>query len=543
MTYTPKTIRPAPYQLVGLTKLVTNSFHGVLIADGVGVGKTISSAYAMVYLTSSIKKPGLVVCPPSLVLKWIEELKSKFGATALPIRSPEDLFTAKRESSQVHAKTVPIYVMASSVILRTRVREYPRFSLVIFDEIHNYRNSSTKSFAKAVQISSLAEYKVGLSATPINNSLDDLVSELKILIPTKDLDALQAAIEEIWRSDKMKLTSSLVTRFTKAKLRIHFARRRIITRSVAYAPSYSAMVAAAIYRIHSLRGTRSSLYEDITYFRLAASSPYSFAKSLKLSPWDVESDNKFSLLKEILSSEVASQWLIFCGFEDTVEYLRGHLGDWECFTMTGSTPVFERPPIIKSFRETDHSLLIMTEVGSEGLDLQFCNAIVNYDLHWNPMRLEQRIGRVDRIGQEKDEVTIYNVIVSGSIDERVIHVVKRKLGILEGSVFSPGKLFGKYEGTGNKRSQLFNDQTLSHELDESRALFGALEYTNELSTEDYSILPDINEKYCMPPKLIQAAYSLPARLPWLQDSPRTSTWIESVKRSSEEFDELLRYYS
>lgn len=542
MTFRPEGIRPAPYQLVALTKLLTNSLGGLLIADGVGVGKTISSAYVMLYLTNSVKKPGLVICPPSLLPKWIEELKSKFGVTALPIRAPEDLFTAKRESSRARRK-VPIYVMSNSVILRAKLKDYPHFSLLILDEIHNYRNKETRTFGKVNQLSKLADFRIGLSATPINNSLDDLVSELQILMPETAWDTLQAAVDEVWRTNKAKLTIPLATRFTKDKLRIHFAKRRIETRSVSYESAYSNRVQAAISRVHAMRGTRSSLYEDITYFRLAASSPYSFSKSLNLPPEDVEEDHKLGILREILSSENIPQWLVFCGFENTVEYLRSHIDDWECYTMTGSTPMFDRPSIIDAFKRAQHSLLIMTEVGSEGLDLQFCRGVVNYDLHWNPMRLEQRIGRVDRVGQAKNEVTVYNIVVNGSIDERVIRVVKRKLGLLEGSVFSPGTLFGEYRSSLNRRSQLFDDKTLSHELEESDALFGALKYTNELSAPDYTILPEIDAKYCFPESLADVASATHYATPWIRDSPRSKNWLNSVKRSAEDFNALIRYYS
>jgi SNF2 family DNA or RNA helicase len=535
-------IRPAPYQLVALTKLLTNSLRGLLIADGVGVGKTISSAYAMLYLVHSSKKPGMVVCPPSLVPKWIEELKSKFGVSALPIRAPEDLLTAKRESTRTGPR-VPIYVMSNSVILRTKLRDYPDLSLLIFDEIHNYRNKDTQSFDKVSQLSRLAENRIGLSATPINNSLDDLVSELQILMPDTEWDALQATVEEVWRTDKAKLTVPLVTRFTKEKLRIHFAKRKIETRSVSYEPGYPNRVQTAISRLHLRRGKRGSLYEDITYYRLAASSPYSFARSLNLPPEDAKEDHKLENLKEILSSEDVTQWLVFCAFEDTVEYLRDHIDDWECYTMTGSTPMFDRPSIMDSFRGTHHSLLIMTEVGSEGLDLQFCRGVVNYDLHWNPMRLEQRIGRVDRVGQTKEEVIVYNIVVDGSIDERVIQVVRRKLDLLEGSVFSPGTLFGEYESRLDKRTRLFDDKTLSHELEESNTLFGALKYTNELSIQDYEILPAIDEKYCIPESLIGASTGVHKTIPWVRDSPTSQNWFDAVRRSSTDFGRLVQYYS
>ena len=84
------------------------------------------------------------------------------------------------------------------------------------------------------------------------------------------------------------------------------------------------------------------------------------------------------------------------------------------------------------FRETESSV-VMTPVGSEGLDFQFCSNLVNYDLHWNPMKIEQRIGRIDRIGQEKNTVRVYNLLVGGSIDERVLSIMGDKLKLVSGT--------------------------------------------------------------------------------------------------------------
>lgn len=536
-------IRPAPYQLVALSKILRNGYRAVLVADGVGVGKTISSGYMLLYITALTKKAGLVICPPSLMPKWMEELRSKFGMIALPIRSNEDLATASREMSVSQRKRVPVYVMPASIITRTRARDYPFFSVIVVDEIHNYRNKETKSFERMRELAELGDYRVGLSATPINNSLDDLVSELNLLAPHVPWDALEAALEDAWRSDKGTMIAPLFTRFTKDKLRIHFATRRIETRSVAYEPSYVSRVRKAIVDLHLRRSSRPGLYEDVTYYRLAASSPHAFSKSLGLPLRDKVADHKMETLKEILASETVPQWLVFCGFEETVRYLTDQLGDWECFVMTGDTPMFDRPGIIEAFQRSTRSLLVMTEVGSEGLDLQFCRGVINYDLHWNPMRLEQRIGRVDRVGQAKSEIVVYNLLVAGSIDERVIRVIRRKLDLVEGSVFSPGTLFGEFHSTAISQRPMFDSMVLSHEIEESVALLEALDQTNKLSTDDYSILPDIRAEYCLPANLAIAALAESPRNIWLRQSPTTLAWGDRLAHAAAEFQKLLDYYS
>ena len=543
MTYTREGIEPAPYQLVALTKILTNDLQAILIADGVGVGKTISAGYIVLYMNRFLGKPSLVVCSPSLLPKWLYELESKFGLRVFPIRSDEDLFTAKRETSLSTGGQPATYVMASSQLTRTKVKDYPRFSCVVLDEIHNYRNRTTKAHKQVWQVAQLADYRIGLSATPINNSLDDLVSELAILLGKTEWDSLQATVEEIWRDKRKNLTVPLVTRFTKDRLQIHFARRRIETRSVSYERSYMTRVQAAITSIHAQKDRPSSIYEDITYFRLAASSPPAFTKSLGIKPEDAATDHKFDALRDILSSEAVSQWLIYCGFENTVQYLAERIHDWDCFVLTGDTPMFDRPTLIENFKRTPHSLLIMTEVGSEGLDLQFCQGVINYDLHWNPMRMEQRIGRVDRVGQKKDEVVVYNIFVAGSIDERVIRVISKKLKIIEGSVFSPGTLFGEHRVSPSSSPNFFNDDVLSFELNESEALFGALKYNNELTTEDYGIINSVAREYCLPKNLSNIPKKDFLGLPWLEPEAETKHWLQQVNSGAKEFSRLFRYYS
>ncbi len=75
-------------------------------------------------------------------------------------------------------------------------------------------------------------------------------------------------------------------------------------------------------------------------------------------------------------------------------------------------------------------VLISTEAGGQGINLQFCNKIINYDLPWNPMKLEQRIGRIHRLGQEKD-VLIYNLTTKGTIEEKIIDLLDKKINLFE----------------------------------------------------------------------------------------------------------------
>ena len=116
--------------------------------------------------------------------------------------------------------------------------------------------------------------------------------------------------------------------------------------------------------------------------------------------------------------------IIFAFYRKTIQYIHESLSakGVKCFLVHGNVPVEERPVIIDQFKkyDADSSVLIYSRVGSEGLDLQFCDTIINYDLPWNPMELEQRIGRIDRIAQKAKKIHIYNFGMESTIDDRII---------------------------------------------------------------------------------------------------------------------------
>ncbi len=530
----PNSLRPAAYQLIPLAKLIANCLGGILIADGVGVGKTISAGYVLTYAAARFRKPGFVVCTPTMIPKWLYELKSKFGATTIPIRSMEDLETSRDESIHRRQKTnQPVYVMSNSLLSKATAVHYPHASAAVLDEIHTYRNAHTRWFKGCLELSRAADLRLGLTATPINNTLDDLVSELSILLPEYPLEVVSAAVNDLWHAKRETLTNALITRFLKDKLRIHFVKRVVESVKIQYPESYVRQVATAIGN----RTERGSLLEQITYYRLAASSPRAFWVSIGVKSYDDFPDPKLEALARLLQDQSVSHWLVFCEFTETVEFLAKKLVDPIIYTMTGDTPIFERQPLVESFRKTPRGALLLTSVGSEGLDLQFCGGLVNYDLHWNPMKLEQRAGRIDRLGQEKDKVRIVNIRVLNSIDDRVLSVMKRKLDIISNSVFSPGPILAT-EGRHPKGPRMYDDDSVVHELDAGSRLVDAFRLNETLESRDYDALEFVDKRLCDPLRLAKTAGSIrPETL------VQQSQWITGVTRRSKAIAELLRYYS
>jgi len=268
-------LRPAAYQLVPLTKLLTNEHRSLLICDGVGVGKTISAGYILTFLTASKRQPGLVICPASLQEKWFFELRTKFDLNVLPIRSSEEFdFTVDEWNELGHSHRV--YILPMSVV--TRVRPTTFLGPVVIDEIHNCRNSDTQLWKAMKGFTKDATYRIGLSATPINNGIVDLASIFSILIDT-DYHIADALIQDLWRPDRRHLLYPLMTRFVKERLSLHFARRDVYDQHVEYPDAYLDQVIATVKALRDRPRNERFYRDEITYFRLSTSSPRAFRVS------------------------------------------------------------------------------------------------------------------------------------------------------------------------------------------------------------------------------------------------------------------------
>ena len=128
------------------------------------------------------------------------------------------------------------------------------------------------------------------------------------------------------------------------------------------------------------------------------------------------------------------QVMVFSFFRGTLQYLEQRLSlKMSVRLMTGLTKMDERQRVMEDFRAGKFDVLLLSQVGAEGLDFEFCNVLVNYDLPWNPMQVEQRIGRLDRFGQTSEKIFIFNMHVPGTIEsdifERLYHAHRSLPGV------------------------------------------------------------------------------------------------------------------
>ncbi len=150
-------------------------------------------------------------------------------------------------------------------------------------------------------------------------------------------------------------------------------------------------------------------------------------------------------IRRILESDPQEKVLIFSQFLETQRYLKWIL-EQEGFTVqtfSGNMSAREKDEAVERFRENSQ-ILISTEAGGEGRNFQFCHIMFNYDLPWNPMRIEQRIGRVDRIGQRRS-VQIYNFAATGTIEERILQVLQQRIRLFEETIGSLDPILGEFE--------------------------------------------------------------------------------------------------
>jgi SNF2 family DNA or RNA helicase len=156
-------------------------------------------------------------------------------------------------------------------------------------------------------------------------------------------------------------------------------------------------------------------------------------------------DSKYSALVEIVEIENKNQIIIFSFFRKTLYYLHSRLklDGYSVGLIIGGMDLDIRNSIIDDFRENRFQILLSSEVGSTGLDMQFCSRMINYDLPWNPMVIEQRIGRIDRIGQQSEVINIFNFIYKNTIEEQIYNRLYERIGLFENSLGDLDEILGE----------------------------------------------------------------------------------------------------
>ncbi len=175
---------------------------------------------------------------------------------------------------------------------------------------------------------------------------------------------------------------------------------------------------------------------------------HEFFDKLQALPYDSKAEKLIELMRTIRNQKAKEKILLFTQFVDTLFYLKKLLQKEGIFAelFYGGLDKTEKDEAVERFRESEEfSVLLSTEVGGEGRNFQFCRVLVNYDLPWNPMKLEQRIGRIDRLGQKSKEIYIYNFFLEGTIEADIIFALDKRIDLFEQSISELEPIIGNIE--------------------------------------------------------------------------------------------------
>jgi SNF2 family DNA or RNA helicase len=458
-----------PYEhQVAAVKTVLNRMRGrALLADEVGLGKTVEAGIVLAeLLRRRLARRVLVLVPPGLVTQWQEELRRKFrldfvthDAEAFKLEGPEAWRRFERVVASFHT--------AKRAEHAATILDVP-YDLVIVDEAHHLRNARTVlwQFVNRLQ----RTYLLLLTATPVQNDLEELFNLVTLLQPGQ-LNTLRAfRREHVARGDRRqprdadglrRLLAEVMVRNRRATTPVALTRR--VARTILVEPSpaerelYSGL--SNFLRDRCRRGpeaTREPRAAEITRMTLQTvqmelgSSPEAAATTLdrlmageRWTPDTLEGLKRYRDLARSVGEDAKSRalvsllgsWgdklLVFTRFRATQEHLARVLGarGEPVALYHGGLRRDEKEAAVRAFQGPCR-VLISTEAGGEGRNLQFAHGLVNYDLPWNPMRIEQRIGRLSRVGQTR-EVHVFNLVAPGTIEEALLEVLDAKIDMFE----------------------------------------------------------------------------------------------------------------
>jgi superfamily II DNA or RNA helicase len=515
-----RNVRSFPYQEETARKVLRRFRGRALLADEVGLGKTIEALMVLKeYIQRGMVKSALILTPASLTVQWTEELREKFG---LEFPSSDDPgFRAMGEAAWEQPFLVASINQAKSRKNYGLVtgREY---DLVIVDEAHHLKNRNTLNWKLVNDLQK--RFLLMLTATPVENNLMELFNLITLLKPGQLKTAGEFRREFMTRGDPTdpqnqsrlrELLAEVMIRNTRAVARIDIPPRFAQTLRVKPGPVEQEIydrITALVQSIHRQRDGGSRLLLK-TLLEEAGSSPAAVAATLlRLTEKDellpeqegevraihslcrtLDASRKNKVLLELVRSS-ADKAIVFVKYQATLQYLSDFLEAERIphALFHGGLTSAQKEDHIRRF-EADLPLLIATEVGGEGRNLQFCHRLINYDLPWNPMKIEQRVGRLHRIGQQH-EVTIFNLCAAGSAEDYILEILDKKINMFEMVIGEIDMILGRIQNDQEFSDLILDIWTQTPDEDERRQAFTRLGSLMKRLKSGYEKTKTLDEK-------------------------------------------------
>jgi SNF2 family DNA or RNA helicase len=460
-----------------------------ILADEVGLGKTIEAGLVLSELRlRSLADRSLVITPAGLVGQWQEELERKFGLpTVIASRSGWAAGAADR------AVVLASIATARRDPLRSLLAADP-WDTVIVDEAHRVRSprSASGRLARALK----ARYLLLLTATPVENRLQDLYELVSLVSPGllgtpaqfrarhAPGDGHQGAPRNI--TELRRATSDVMVRNRRSEVALTLPQRLAETVLIRPGAPEAALYSELTERIRDTgrNAGPAELMTLRTLARLAGSSPAAAAPTLAKTGWDdlaerarsIGRTEKLAAVRQLIRShaERGDKVLVFTAFRQTLEQMAADVAEAgvPAAVYHGSLTRREKEDAISAFRD-EVGVLLSTESAGEGRNIQFCHVMINVDLPWNPMQIEQRLGRLHRVGQQH-EVLLTNLVAAGTIEQRILHVLESKINLFELVVGELDMILGRVDADFDFEASVFDAFVASAHDDEFAGRLDAL---------------------------------------------------------------------
>ena len=511
-------IIPLPHQLHVLNRALSNNNVRYILADEVGLGKTIEAGLIIKELkTRGLIKRILIVCPTGLVTQWSLEMQDKFNEK-FHVILPEDYDTIRKitGNEDVYGQFDQVISPMDSIKplerrvgwTEEKIAQYNEeriysiinsgWDLVVIDEAHRVAGSSGEvaRYKLGNLLAAASPYLLLLTATPHNGKTEPFLRLIR-LVDEKAFPNINAIVKEqvapyVIRTEKREAIDNngnkLFKNRTTRAIELHWDERhsmqrrlyemvsdyvsknynkamrnrgknmwfvfllimmqRLVTSSTSavresmerrvkvleeQAFKYQSMSEEEFAEMEleeNMEDAIAAISLDIKEEIAQLNDIIAVAKQAEFQYLDVKVEPLFEIIDDLFAEDRQRKVIIFTEFVATQSYLVKLLKDrgYSTSILNGSMSIEERNAVLQEFK-TETDILISTDAGGEGLNLQFSNCIINYDLPWNPMKIEQRIGRVDRIGQQRD-VIVYNFILADTVENRVKAVLEEKLSVI-----------------------------------------------------------------------------------------------------------------
>ncbi|HEX6971378.1 MAG TPA: SNF2-related protein [Limnochordia bacterium] len=423
-----------------------------ILADEVGLGKTIEAGVLLrEYWLRGLVRDALVLVPASLVRQWRGELRDR-------LRLP------------IHIADRPEVLAAGGLLLASldRVRQAAHqravaarpWDMIIVDEAHRLKNPRTRSFSLVHEAEK--RFLLLVTATPVQNDLRELYTLITLVRPGQL--STYAAFKREFAIDPRRpknverlrrLLAEVVVRSSRREVQIRLPERRVRAHPIEPAAEERSLhdaiweVARAAWR--RAKG-RANPLPFVLLLREACSHPEAVARTLTrmarggdsaatrlLNQAEVaalralplpKTPSKVAALIELVAA-LSEPVIVFTEFRSTQRALISALcrAGHAAIPFHGGLSAPAKEAAIRRFWESG-GVLVSTEAGAEGRNLQCCRVVINYDLPWNPLRIEQRIGRVHRLGQERP-VYVFNLWLKGTVEAHVVTLLMEKIRLFE----------------------------------------------------------------------------------------------------------------